>query len=52
MKYNEARKWAEDYCARHGLRYLSHEHYVTMTTEWVFIAVEDGTGRYEVRCKL
>jgi len=41
--------WAQAYCLQNGLRYLSHETYRTMTTHEVWVAVEDYTGRFEVR---
>lgn len=42
-------EWARHYCTQRELRYLSHETYRTMTTHEVWIAVEDYTGRFELR---
>jgi hypothetical protein len=44
-------EWSQRYCSNRGLRYLSHETYVTMTTHEVWIAVEDWSGRYELRLR-
>ena len=43
--------WARLYCASAGLRYLSHETYKTGASHEVWIAVEDATGKYEIRLK-
>lgn len=42
-------EWAKRYCRDRELRYLSHEVYITQTSHQVWIAVEDGSGRYEVK---
>ncbi len=42
-------KWAKEYCAERGLTYLSHETYRTMKSHQICIAVEDHSGRYELK---
>ena len=47
------RALAKRYCFMEGKRYLSHERYVSgwgdKRSDQLCIAVEDGTGRYEIR---
>lgn len=43
------REWAEDQCRERGVRYLSHETYITGSSHQVWIAVEDWSGRYELK---
>ena len=44
-------EWALAYCQEYGVRYLSHETYRTMKSHEVWIAVEDHSGRYELKLK-
>lgn len=52
----EAAAFAHKYCAAKGLRYLSHEYYYHSngkgTGNQLWIAVEDFSGRYEVKLDL
>jgi hypothetical protein len=45
---------ARAYCASHEMAYLCHEHYYHSNGRhnMLHIAVEDGTGRYEIRVDL
>lgn len=53
---NDADAFAHRYCASKGLRYLSHEYYYHSngkgTGNQLWIAVEDFSGRYEVKLNL
>lgn len=50
----EARQYAENYCIKNGVRYLSHEYYYHSDGRWnwLHVAVESGEGRFVVELDL
>jgi hypothetical protein len=54
LNETEAKGYAENYCIRNELRYLSHEYYYHSDgrVNYIRIAVEDHSGRYVIEIDL
>lgn len=49
MTQQEAEKLAHRICTKKGVRFLSVEYYSSCVLP-LWITVEDGTGRHELKC--
>lgn len=48
-EFSSDEQWAKSECARRDLTYLSHETYKTGASHQVWIAVQDGHERFELK---
>lgn len=54
MTYLQCRDFAQKYCSKREMRYLSHEHYFHSNGifNYLKVAVENYTGRFEIEIDL